>query len=70
MGKWQGVAGDSRMYHSGSPCLHCGQATLETALNLFQGWFSHTAGGQRPSSTPLDSPRLTLMGNGEDLKVE
>jgi hypothetical protein len=39
----------------------CGRATLEMALWLFQEWPAHTAGGLRPSSTPLDNPRCMPM---------
>jgi hypothetical protein len=41
------------------PCMPCGQATPETALQLFQGWLTHRVGGLQLSSTPLDTPRCT-----------
>jgi hypothetical protein len=41
------------------PPTPCGRATSETALRPFQGWPSRRAGGQRPSSTPLDTPHRT-----------
>jgi hypothetical protein len=43
------------------PSTPCGRATLETALQLFQGLPACKAGGLRPSSTPLDTPRRTPM---------
>jgi hypothetical protein len=41
--------------------MPCGQATPETALQPFQGWPAHRAGGLLPSSTPLDTSRRTPM---------
>jgi hypothetical protein len=43
------------------PSTSYGQATPKTALRPFLGWPAYKAGGLRPSSTPLDTPRLTLM---------
>jgi hypothetical protein len=39
----------------------CRRATRETALLPFQSWSAHGAGGLRPSSSHLDSPRRTPM---------
>jgi hypothetical protein len=39
----------------------CGRATPETALQSFQVSPTHRAGGLWPSSTPLDTPRVTSM---------
>jgi hypothetical protein len=43
------------------PSTPCGLTTPETALRPFLGWPGHRAGGLRPSSTPLDTPRRTPM---------
>jgi hypothetical protein len=43
------------------PSTPCEQATPETARQLFQGWPTHRAGGLRPSSTLLDTPRCMSM---------
>jgi hypothetical protein len=43
------------------PSTLCGPATPETALWPFQGRSACRAGGLRPSSTPLDTPRRTPM---------
>jgi hypothetical protein len=48
-----------------NPSTPCGRATSETASWLFQGWPACRAGGLRPSSTPLDTPRRTPMTEGE-----
>jgi hypothetical protein len=58
MSIWQGVA---RGHGLAMPYLFtpCGWATPETALWLFWGWPACKAGGLRPSSTPLDTPRRT-----------
>jgi hypothetical protein len=42
-----------------NPSTPCGQATPETALRPFRGWPARRAGGLRPSSTPLITPRHT-----------
>jgi hypothetical protein len=44
------------------PCMPCGPATPETAI---QGWPVHRAGGLRPSFTPLDIPCRTPLGGAE-----
>jgi hypothetical protein len=41
------------------PSMPCGQATPETASQLFRVWPIRRAGGLRPSSIPLDTPRRT-----------
>jgi hypothetical protein len=41
------------------PSTPCGRATPETALHQFLVWPDRKAGGLRPSSTPLDTPRRT-----------
>jgi hypothetical protein len=41
------------------PSMPCRRTTPEPALQPFQGSPTHTAGGLRPSSTPLDTPRRT-----------
>jgi hypothetical protein len=43
------------------PSMLCGLANPETALRPFQGWPSRMAGGLRPSSNPLHTPRRTTM---------
>jgi hypothetical protein len=43
------------------PSMPCRLATPETDLHPFQEWPAHSAGGLRPSSTPLDIPRRTPM---------
>jgi hypothetical protein len=43
-----------------------GQATLETALWLFQGWPTHRAGGLRLFFIPMDTPR----GTGLDMTAQ
>jgi hypothetical protein len=43
------------------PSTPCGRATPETALRPIQGWPAYRVGSLRPSSTPLDTPRLTPM---------
>jgi hypothetical protein len=45
-----------------NPSTPCRQATPETALQPFQGRYACRAGGLRPSSTPLDTPRRTPTG--------
>jgi hypothetical protein len=44
------------------PSTPCGWATPKTALWPFRGWPAHRPGSLRPSSTPLDTPRLTGLG--------
>jgi hypothetical protein len=45
------------------PSTPFGRATPKTALQPFLGWPACRAGGLRPSSTPLDTPRRTgLVG--------
>jgi hypothetical protein len=77
MGVWQGVAMDSLKYLSVPPCptllqsTPCGRAIHETALWPYGHyralWPFHglmavcKVGGLRPSSTLLDTPRLTPM---------
>jgi hypothetical protein len=43
------------------PSMPWGRVTPETALLSFLGWPAHKAGGLRPSSTPLDTPRRTPL---------
>jgi hypothetical protein len=43
------------------PSTPFGEVNPETALQPFQGWPTHKAGGLRPSSSPLDTPRRTPM---------
>jgi hypothetical protein len=56
MGIWQGVARNTLKFHLAPPCLTFLRPAPETALQLFQGWPARRAGGQWPSSTPLDTP--------------
>jgi hypothetical protein len=43
------------------PATPSGRATPKMVLQPFQGWPPCKAGGLRPSSTPLDTPRRTPM---------
>jgi hypothetical protein len=47
------------------PSKPCEQAIHEAAFQPFQGWPTNRAVSLRPSSTPLDTPRLTPMFPGE-----
>jgi hypothetical protein len=44
-----------------NPSTPCGRSTPETDLWPFQGWPARKAGGLRPSSTPLVTPRRTPL---------
>jgi hypothetical protein len=54
-----------------NPSMPCGRATPETTLQPFLEFPAHRAGGLRPSSTLLDTPRRTLVRgtNGADLQA-
>jgi hypothetical protein len=52
-----------------NPSTLCERATPETALRPFLGWPAHRAGGLRPSSSLLDTPRHTPMKVGAPLPV-
>jgi hypothetical protein len=44
------------------PSTPCGQATPETAIQLFLEWRAHRVRGLRPPYTPLDTPcRMGLL---------
>jgi hypothetical protein len=49
----------ARARHALPFCTPCRRATPDTALWPFQGWPACKAGGLRPSSTSLETPRRT-----------
>jgi hypothetical protein len=49
-----------------NPFTSCGRATPKTASRPFQGWPAPKAGGQRPCTTSLDTPRRTPIMTTDD----
>lgn len=69
MGVWRGVAEDARQFNMGLPCPTLLFPCRRSIPEKFQGWPTRRAGGLRPSSTPLYTPRRKPMFLPSSMKI-